>query len=95
MTIQGARLIAAERSRQTEAEGYTQEHDAEHDRGELVSAAIWYATRHASLTFDGRAQWPLGWQFKPDKDDPVHDLVRAGALIAAEIDRLLAVAAQS
>lgn len=35
--------------------------------------------------------WPRDWpheQFKPNPDDPIRDLVKAGALIAAEIDRL-------
>jgi len=34
--------------------------------------------------------WPLGWEsgwWKPS-DDPIRNLVKAGALIAAEIDRL-------
>lgn len=95
----GAAMIAAERSRQIDAEGWTPEHDQGHRRGELTRAAIAYATN--ALRQDGNADacgWPwldeygrptgegCGW--KPR--DPLRDLVRAGALIAAELDRLLA-----
>ena len=36
--------------------------------------------------YHGLWPWPTGW--KPDRNDPVPNLVKAGALIAAEIDRL-------
>ena len=82
----GADLIAAERQRQIHGEGWTPEHDADHDRGELADAAHCYLSIYCEVPSD--AGWP--WeptQWKPS-DDPVHNLVRAGALIAAEIDRL-------
>lgn len=37
------------------------------------------------------AEWPRGWDsswWKPDYADPIRNLEKAGALIAAEIDRL-------
>jgi hypothetical protein len=76
----GATLIAAERTRQITAEGWTAQHDQEHTEGELIGAACAYASGILS-------SWPDGWQYKPSKD-PIRNLVRAGALIAAEIDRL-------
>lgn len=78
----GAELIAAERQRQIDVEGWTPEHDREHGRGELAQAAAAYAVpAHASYL------WP--WRFAGFKRaGRVRELVKAGALIAAEIDRL-------
>ena len=89
----GAALIAAERQRQLSDEGWTPEHDAEWVNGELASAAICYARS----VVDGYvtpflANAPIGWPWHEDWWKPSNDLrnlVRAGALIAAEIDRRL------
>lgn len=91
----GVSLIAAERERQVSVEGWTPEHDDEHSHGELATAAACYA---APLMCDNEiettmprkailAHWPwaLTW-WKPG--DRIRELVKAGALIAAEIDRL-------
>lgn len=89
----GAALIAAERQRQLSDEGWTPEHDAEWVNGELASAAICYARS----VVDGYvtpflANAPIGWPWHEDwykpSDDSIRNLVKAGALIAAEIDRL-------
>ena len=40
---EGIRLIAAERQRQVDVEGWTPAHDDEHDEGELAIAAACYA----------------------------------------------------
>lgn len=80
----GANLIATERLRQNGSEGWTPEHDAEHSDGELVDAAVCYLAPRFSSQY-----WP--WrpaEFKPTPNDRVRELVKAGALIAAEIDRL-------
>lgn len=74
MTI-GSDLIATERQRQIDEEGYTSEHDAYHDDSSLVGAAVEYALEAARLIHG----YPLS---------AVRNLVKAGALIAAEIDRL-------
>lgn len=82
--MNGAKLIERERARQVLEEGYGAEHDATYTGGELRSAAICYALGHTQF-------WPDDWDvryWKPTRD-PVRDLVKAGALIAAEIDRLL------
>jgi hypothetical protein len=105
--VSGSELIAAERKRQIEAEGWTPEHDDEHAGGELAAAACCYATdprirAEIMLTEDGQANvnqpgsgydprhWPPTWSgdWKPCPGDRVRELVKAGALIAAEIDRL-------
>jgi hypothetical protein len=86
---EGVKLIAAERQRQVREEGWTPEHDAQHRGGQLRVAALCYAC-HAG---DYRLQPPLIWPWHPDSwkpKDAITDLVRAGALIAAEIDRLQA-----
>jgi hypothetical protein len=82
--MSGAELIANERQRQVDGEGWTPEHDDKHDRGELTKAAVAYALYRPGF-------WP--WPNVPDMPvagdrDRVRDLVKAGALIAAEIDRL-------
>ena len=87
----GAELIAAERERQVHDEGWTPEHDDEHDRGQLVEAAIQYA-RH-DLPGERRYEWdeqPIGfpWNDGWNPGSQIRNLVKAGALIAAEIDRL-------
>lgn len=94
----GAELIAAERARQLAAEGWTPEHDAEHVGGEMVKAAQCYSQvsllmnlgasvyRAAASARYGRWPWSMKW-WKPSPD-PIRNLVKAGALIAAEIDRL-------
>lgn len=89
----GITLIQEERQRQLEVEGWTDDHDDSHENGDLGQAAVCYA-RHASgsppsiPSGDGApTSWP--WQdadWKPK--DRITDLQRAGALIAAEIDRL-------
>lgn len=84
----GAQAIAEERMRQVQAEGWTPEHDDEHRREELTKAAVAYVVYGGRVRFvDPPFSWPwdAAW-WKPK--DRRSDLVRAGALIAAEIDRL-------
>jgi len=80
--MSGIELIAAERKRQIEGEGCTSEHDDQHTDGSLKQAAIAYLG----------GTWPKSWSRQGDKrkeHGPIRRLVIAGALIAAEIDRLL------
>lgn len=88
--MSGIERIAAERQRQIEEEGWTPEHDAQHVASEMVRAAIGYAyvALHGNAnTFpDPLWPWPAAW-WKPS-DSPERNLEKAGALIAAEIDRL-------
>lgn len=95
----GAQLIAAERDRQQTAEGCVAAHDDGHDRRELLDAAACYMDPFlARPGLWGPGACPHGWPWdgdawKPDAD-PVRNLVKAGALIAAEIDRLLRLRAE-
>ncbi|WP_447724667.1 hypothetical protein [Sphingomonas koreensis] len=86
--------VAAERRRQVTAEGWTPEHDDEHDDGELLAAALCYgqsALGEASnppFNLDnppGLWPWDVAW-WKPV--NARRDLVRAAALIVAEIERI-------
>lgn len=91
----GIDLITAERQRQISQEGWTPEHDDEHDPGELCSAGAAYALNAGCVLYplNGTSldeppdcwMWDKKW-WKPK--DPLRDLVRAGALIVAEIDKL-------
>ena len=108
----GVELIAAERQRQIEVEGYTPEHDAEHDDIELAKAAWCYLFAYRKTSqgsgpalplLVASREWPdapMGWPWWEDGDPfskpigwkpgptQLRNLVRAGALVAAEIDRL-------
>lgn len=86
--------IEAERRRQVEAEGWTLQHDDDHDNDELADAAACYAVgrnieqhriSHHAENGIGMWPWDLEW-WKPR--DRRSNLVRAGALIVAEIERL-------
>lgn len=89
----GAERIAAERQRQIEVEGWTAEHDAVHTMGELAAAAAAYANWSDAYDIPGDTAppcWPWDSEnWNPSLDD-IRNLEKAGALIAAEIDRLLA-----
>lgn len=74
--------IASERRRQIHEKGWTPEHDDTHDKGELVRAAICYAD--PSLV---DALWPFVGNF-PLGSDRRASLVKAAALLVAEIERL-------
>jgi hypothetical protein len=81
--------IAAERQRQIAIEGWAVEHDDGHTDGALAQAAAAYAI-HSSRLVGGLAMplcwpWHASW-WKPG--EPRQDLIKAGALIVAEIERL-------
>ena len=90
----GIELIAEERARQINVEGWTPEHDDEHTDSELGFAACYYALpcliRVDGVTITPRDLYPDTWSADGAKrgSDRVRNLVKAGALIAAEIDRL-------
>ena len=87
--MNGIERIAAERARQVEEKGYTPAHDDTHTAGELAEAAIAYAL--AGYGKHALAHQFLPWEadLGPAFADPIRALEKAGALIAAEIDRLL------
>lgn len=90
---QAAVDILAERMRQIEGEGWTPEHDDEHRSFQMAEAAACYADAAAYANIYGEAparpssDWPWDWKWwKPAS--PRRMLVKAGALILAEIERI-------
>jgi hypothetical protein len=86
----GLELIAEERQRQIESEGWTDEHDDTHDGEQLARAAVCYAVPRfwrSVMIVDLMWPWNKSW-WKPSPDNRIRELAKAGALIAAEIDRL-------
>lgn len=90
--------VAAERHRQQEAEGWSAEHDDGHAGGEMAEAAACYAlhtarfrdaeehgVKYATKAAPWFWPWSLEW-WKPK--DRRRDLIRAAALIVAEVERL-------
>ena len=86
----GAELIAIERRRQIEKERWSAWHDDTiHCHDQLARAAACYAMPERFRKTRKRGLW--GWAsrwWKPVPEDRIRELVKAGALIAAEIDRL-------
>jgi len=108
-------LIADERQRQVEVEGWTEQHDDSHTDFQMSMAAACYVSENVSKhlenifktnqsplaefkiyqlkDFKGKPiGWTRGWPWdnkwwKPSTDK-IRNLVKAGALIAAEIERL-------
>lgn len=83
--MNGTELIAAERRRQIDVEGWTAEHDRQHTVLELSVAAAAYV-----MAKGPDAEMPQGWPWdakwwKPK--DRERNLVRAGALYLAAADR--------
>lgn len=81
--------VIAERQRQQSAEGWTTEHDDDHSCGEMALAASSYA-QYAHRKPIAPAI-PFNWPWEPEwfkQQGPRRDLVKAGALILAEIERI-------
>jgi len=95
--MNGVQLIAAERTRQIEDEKWSPAHDDRHKKFQLSLAASSYiavvaspdewAAEHGTQPAPCH-DWPWAKKWWKPSDDPIRNLVKAGALIAAEIDRL-------
>jgi len=82
--LTGLKLISKERERQIEEKGWTEEHDDTHIKGELASEAMFYIDDNNIIKS----------VFNPDSGKKIgktriQQLTIAGALIVAEIERLL------
>lgn len=85
----GIELIAEERQRQISQEGWTPEHDRDHDKAELYFAAMCYfvAPQHSFPAGRPPSGWPWAkYHWKPKGARRNCEI--AGALVQAEIDRL-------
>lgn len=96
MTSKALKAVIAERQRQQSDEGWTPEHDDGHVNDEIAAMAAYYAMPVGArdwpasetgygATF-GEAIRPEGWQAK--ESDRWDELVKAGALVLAELERL-------
>lgn len=86
--MNGVERIARERTRQIGEEGYARMRDMQYAFGELARAAAAYAIPDELRTYPNRFKAYIHW--KPSPDNRIRELEKAGALIAAEIDRLVA-----
>lgn len=81
----GIELIAQERQEQLEKHGFAIESDKQYENGELLCAAFYAVTCDPQYS-------QVGWELFEEKiEEKYHEIDRlsiAGALIAAEIDRL-------
>lgn len=79
--------VVSERERQKSVLGWSEQHDDAHDQGQLAVAASCYARNAGLEDPNPPTGWPWDekwWKPKSQRED----LVRAGALILAEIERL-------
>ena len=79
--------VVAERQRQQSAEGWTPEHDDQYGKSQL----LWASSCYMLNTIQPFNHIPMDWPWdsswwKPT--NPRRDLVKAGALIIAEIERI-------
>lgn len=101
--------VITERQRQISNEGFTARHDDRLRDGELVKAAASYALGSYSRIYDEdlarpcwqpsyllhvNRLWPFAWSFWKPRNRR-RDLVRATALLLAEIERLDRAAGQA
>lgn len=86
----GIELITEERQRQITEKGWTQEHDDTHADGALAFNAAILCTEHLGVTVETIDGVDIAWfELEKKKKPTVEWLTIAGALIAAEIDRIL------
>lgn len=97
-------MVLTERIRQIQKHGYDCDHDDEHACDEIAALATYYAMPPAARFWSaestgygdtlGEAILPEGWTAKPwdgEEASRIRELQKAGALILAELERLLRV----
>lgn len=99
--VVGTKLIEQYREEQISKHNWSVQHDIDVNKdGQLVQAAMAYLANVVTVevdsvsgpvAVDSRTLWPSNWskQWLKLSNDRIKDLSKAGALIAAEIDRLL------
>lgn len=99
MSQPGWELIRVERQRQINVEGFDEKHDEGHT-ADLINAARCYTEEARFDTWNPGirsnperismpSEWPWESEYWKPTTNPIRDLVKAGALIAAAIDALL------
>ncbi|WP_339025754.1 hypothetical protein [Leclercia pneumoniae] len=82
-----AQSVISERQRQQSVEGWTPEHDDQYSKSQL----LWASSCYVLNTIQPFNRIPLDWPWAPEwwkPTNPRRDLVKAGALILAEIERI-------
>jgi len=93
-TTAGVEAIRRERVRQIDVKGWDEEHDDKYSGGQLTRAAVCYALQNEDKFLPpGQSLFFKLWPFdddiwKPSPENRRRELEKAGALIAAEWDRL-------
>lgn len=85
MTAGVSRIL---REREHQIRKWSKKHDATHKKGELANAASFLALTNIKHSFKETPQWVYRLRCKYS-EDRIRQLEIAGALIAAEIERLL------
>lgn len=94
----GIEIIKEERERQVSNEGWTSAHDDAHENGEMSDMAACFAAgrniyelvERSDYVFLYKELFPFDSKWdKRGKHNRLRELAKAGALIAAEIDRIL------
>lgn len=97
INIEELKLLSDERQRQIDKYGYTDDHilttTEDYSDGELAMAAAAYccSNRWVSKDYGYLPDMLFPWAdeyFKPSPDDRIKELIKAGAMILAEIKRL-------
>lgn len=83
-TIAALNKIIYERRRQVEVHGYTSNHDDEHEPSALQDAAMAFLSNSPAL-------WPWGVENYKAPEGDEDRLVKAGAMIVAQLERLIRV----
>lgn len=73
--------VLAERADQISRHGYTPKHDAAHDNDELILGAVAYALASPNW-------WPSDWAWPIKLRTQRENLVRAAAMLIAQIEAL-------
>ncbi|WP_185812841.1 hypothetical protein [Enterobacter sp. WCHEn045836] len=79
--------VISERQRQQSVEGWASEHDDQYSKSQL----LWASSCYLLNTIQPFNRIPLDWPWAPEwwkPTNPRRDLVKAGALILAEIERI-------
>lgn len=94
----GIERISKERQRQIEKEGFDDRHDDQYGAWVLSAAAFCYlvsADKPTVFWSSPPNEWPWDRKWWKPSSDAIRNLEKAGALIAAEIDRLERIRAET
>jgi len=86
--MDGIEIIKEAREKQINKYGYTPEHDRMYQSNQLLFGALAYLNAALFGKSVGEEDWPFDTKYFKGGTNFVEDLSKAGAFIAAEIDRI-------